>query len=251
MRDEANVVHMHKHRQVCEGCALKGECLATDSSGEGSCAYDIPVVPRIYRRRERVFRAGEVFGSVYVVRSGVVKTYVIAPNGDQQVVGFHYAGDLIGLDAVEKGTYVCNAQALDTASLCALPFDKLSRLCMHSTTVHSRLMRTISREFQRDKSLLFLLGQMTADQRIAAFLLDVSEVQARLGYSALEFNLAMPRSDIASYLSLAVETVSRVLSRLQDAGVIDVNRTQVRICDYIKLVELVDEDRKEALVALH
>ena len=238
MSSSANVVPIPCSRTSCDTCSLVTQCLAWDHENDADHAYDIPVVPRIYRRKEAVFRAGDKFDAVYIVRSGAVKSYVILSNGDEQVIGFHYPGDVIGLDAVDKGVYISNTEALDTSSLCTLPYEKLSRLCMRSRAVHNRLMRSVSRRIEMDHTLLVLLGQKTADQRIAAFLLEISEVQVRLGFSPSHFTLPMSRSDIASYLSLAVETVSRVLTRLQEAGTLEVNRSQVAIVDYLQLAEL-------------
>ena len=179
---------------------------------------EIPVIPRILHRGDHLFRTAERFQNVYTVRSGAIKTYVILQSGEEQVIGFHTPGDIVALDAIDSGRYVCNAMVLDTSCVCPLPYEQLCRLTASCPEIQRRLVIKMSRRIVDHEGLLLILGQKTAEQRMAAFLLHHSNRQRHLGLSELDINLPMSRADIASYLALAVETVSRVLTRLQDAG---------------------------------
>jgi len=242
MEQRARVIPMQCNRRTCEACTLIGQCLARNcDSPDADDSFDIAVAPKVYHRNEHLFRCGEDFKSIFVIRSGAVKTHIIGSNGEEQVIGFHFSGDLLGIDAVESARHVSHAQVLDTSSICKLPYPKLSRLCMRSRTVQQRLIAGISRKMREDESLLLMLGQKSAEQRIATFLLDISHHQERQGFSACEFNLPMSRADIGSYLALAVETVSRVLTRLQGTYVLSVERNHIRILDLVALAELAEE----------
>lgn len=232
MSETPKVVNIGCRRSRCDECTMAGHCLARDlDHPESDGRYDIPVAPRVVHRGDHLFRAGERFDAVFLVRSGAVKTFMISETGEEQVIGFHMPGDLIGIDGIDSGYYECGASALDTSSVCTLPFDRLSRLCTRSRTVFHRLARCMSRKSLRDESMLLVLGRKSAEQRMASFLLDQAAHRRRQGFSDSEINLSMSRADIGSYLALAVETVSRVLTRLQEAGHIVVRRNQIRIVD--------------------
>lgn len=244
MQSTARVVPIRPGETACLECAFHGHCLARAKDNGGS--HDIPVSPRILHRGDHLFRTNEDFHNVYKVRSGAIKTYVILQSGEEQVIGFHTPGDVVGLDAIDSGRYMCNAMVLDTSCICPLPFEQLCRLGARSPEIQGRLMRSLSRRIVDHEGLLLILGQKTADQRMAAFLLHISRQQQRLGLSPVDIHLPMSRADIASYLALAVETVSRVLTRLQDAEVLDVQRNQVRILDLDKLAALAEETLEDA-----
>lgn len=244
MSANARVVPIRPGETACLECAFHGRCLAR--AEDGTSGNDIAVSPRILHRGDHLFRTNEEFHNVYTVRSGAIKTYVILQSGEEQVIGFHTPGDVVGLDAIDSGHYMCNAMVLDTSCICPLPFEQLCRLGARSPVIQGRLMRSLSRRIVDHEGLLLILGQKTADQRMAAFLLHISRQQHRLGLSAVDINLPMSRADIASYLALAVETVSRVLTRLQEGGVLDVQRNHVRILDLDRLAELAEETLEDA-----
>lgn len=244
MGAKGRVVPIRPGETACLECAFHGRCLAR--AEDGISGNDIAVSPRVLHRGDHLFRTNEEFHNVYTVRSGAIKTYVILQSGEEQVIGFHTPGDVVGLDAIDSGQYMCNAMVLDTSCICPLPFEQLCRLGARSPVIQGRLMRSLSRRIVDHEGLLLILGQKTADQRMAAFLLHISRQQQRLGLSAVDINLPMSRADIASYLALAVETVSRVLTRLQEAGVLDVQRNHVRILDLDRLAELAEETLEDA-----
>ena len=236
MQTTAQIVSIRTRESACQECAFRGQCLARAEEGcAASAGEEIPVTPRVLHRGDHLFRTSEDFHNVYIVRSGAIKTYVILQSGEEQVIGFHTPGDIVGLDAIESGRHMCNAMVLDTSCICPLPYDQLSRLCARSPVIQSRLMNRLSRKIVDHEALLLILGQKTAEQRMAAFLLHFSRQQHDLGLSAVDINLPMSRADIASYLALAVETVSRVLARFQKAGTVRVDRKQVRILEMDEL----------------
>ncbi len=194
-----------------------------------------------FQSGEHIFRDGDPFASISAVRVGTVKTYSIDREGREQVLGFHLSGDVIGLDAIDDNAYRCNAVALDTVMLCQFSFPKLSELAAKLPQLQQNLFRLLSRDIGRAASHA---GDWTADERMAAFLMGLSQRLAARGFSAGRFDLTMPRTDIANYLRLAPETVSRLLKHFQDEGLVRIDRRHV---------ELVDRERLEALAspALH
>lgn len=192
---------------------------------------------RLVRRGEALYRAGDSFKSLYTVRAGCLKT-VIRRNGQEQVTGFYLAGDPLGLDGVYSGEQHCDAIALEDSRLCMVPFDLLEELCRDVKAVQRHVHRMLSAEIVRREQLVMILGTMTAEQRVATFLLSLSTKMKARGYSAVQFNLRMTREDIGSYLGLKLETVSRMLSKLQKDGMVIMHRKQVRIVDSGKLAAL-------------
>ena len=240
MKMEAHVVPIRARENACAECVFLQRCLSRCEDGSKPCAC-ISVAPRIFHRGDHLFRAYETFHDIFVVRSGAAKTYVIQPSGEEQVIGFHMPGDIVGLDAIESRQHPCNAMVLDTSCVCPLPFDQVVQLGARSPGIQTRLTNRLSRRIVDHEALLQILGQKTAEQRMAAFLLHFSRKQHALGLSAADINLPMSRADIASYLALAVETVSRVLTRLQERGLLDVKRNLVRIRDLANLTRLAEE----------
>jgi CRP/FNR family transcriptional regulator len=241
MPNRAQIVPIRARESTCKECTFRADCLVQPGDGCPAAGLQIPVVPRILHRGDHLFRTAERFHNVYMVRSGAIKTYVILQSGEEQVIGFHTPGDIVALDAIDSGRYVCNAMVLDTSCVCALPYEQVCCLSARSPEIQSRLIHKMSRRIVDHESLLLVLGQKTAEQRMAAFLLHHSKKQRQLGLSEVDINLPMSRADIASYLALAVETVSRVLTRLQEAGLLNVQRSRVRILDLVKLAAAAEE----------
>ena len=172
---------------------------------------------------------GEPLKSVFAVRSGSFKTYLTNPDGTEQIIGFSLPGELLGLDAISEERHVCSAKALETSSVCKIPFDRLEALALEIPNLHHQLMRLMSKEIQQDQNLMLLLAQMPAETRLASFLLGMSERLTTRGYAANDFNLSMSRGDIANLLGMAVETISRLLSHFQENGVLKVERKHITI----------------------
>ena len=213
----------------CEECLLSPVCPAWTPAGTGG--YGIEVAVRVLHRGDRLFNPGEPFHSVCMVRSGALKTCAVSASGEERVIGFHASGDLLGLDAIGAGRHVSSAIALDTASVCTLPYEPLCRLSARSPRVQGRLLMKMSQRLRDAERRLGMLAMRGAGQRMASFLIGLLDACRGRGLRSDEVLLPMPRADIAAYLVLAVETVSRSLSRQQEAGVIDVRRNRIRILD--------------------
>ena len=215
---------------ACQDCSLYPLCLPTGISGE-----ELELLDRIIKRGtplkrgEHLFQVGNPFQSIYAVRSGSIKTYTPTEDGMEQVTGFHLPGELLGLDAINTGVHPCAAKALETTSLCEIPFDQLGELSKRIPSLQQQLLKIMSKEILHDQSLLMLLGKRSAEERIAALLLSLSTRYSLRGFSPTEFNLSMSRNDIGNYLGLAVETVSRIFTRFQDEGLLTVQRKFIKI----------------------
>jgi len=193
---------------------------------------------RIVRRGEHLYRSGQRFTALYAVRSGFFKTTVLLEEGRMHVTGFHMAGDVIGTDGIGTGVQASEAVALEDSEVCVLTFERLEQMSRVLPTLQRSLHRLLSREIVREQGVMALLGGMSAEARVAAFLLNLSyRLRARL-YSGLEFNLRMSREDIGSYLGLKLETVSRTLSRFAEEGLLSVQNKLVRILDLERMHRL-------------
>ncbi len=241
MRNSSNVITLKDRQQSCESCRFQRNCLVQTNSQEKRQDWqNSPVSGCVVRRGAHIFRMGDPFKAIYMVRSGAVKTYWLAANGDQQVTGFYLPGEVFGLCSVSSQGYVNSAVALDTSGICTIPYDHLQRLCLRSEGSLARLMQRLSVRIRQSEEAFIVLGHKSADERMAWFLMDISSRQARLGLCPDEINLPMTRTDIGSYLMLAVETVSRVLTRLQSKRLIEVRRNRVLIKSHRKLVRLAE-----------
>lgn len=216
-------------RVACSECGLSHLCLPRSLDGTQLVTFEqIVQKSRPLQRGEHIFRAGDSFSSLASVRSGSFKTYVINEEGEEQVLGFHLPGEIMGLDAIHANIHTANVVALDTSSVCTLNFSTVADMARLLPELQAELFRVMSRQIAE---LEANSADLTADQRISRFLLSLSARFERRGYSPHEFNLSMARRDIASHLRLATETVSRVLARFQDRELITVNRKNIRIND--------------------
>jgi len=221
---------------ACSRCSLGELCLPRSLSPDEVERFEqIVNRSRPIQAGEHLFRAGDEFRSVASVRTGCFKSYVIDQEGQEQVLGFYLPGEIIGLDAIHSMVHTANIVALDTSAVCSLTFESVTGMARQMPGLQSELFRVMS---HRISELETIAGDLTADERIAMFLLSLSERFGRRGYSETEFILAMSRRDIASFLRLATETVSRVLARFQKSGLLKVDRKQVRIRDLDELKKM-------------
>jgi CRP/FNR family transcriptional regulator len=225
---------------ACSSCCLKGVCLPCDLGQRELDQFDqIATAKRRVARGAALYHHGDSFESLYAVRSGAFKTVGTSRQGDEKITGFHLSGELLGLDAISSGRHGYSAVALEDSEVCAIPFAQLERLAMAVPALQHQLLRVISGDISRDQGLLLLLGSMSAEQRIAAFLLSLARRHQRLGYSASRFVLRMTREEVGNYLGLTLETVSRLLSRFQREDLIAVHQREVEIRDAGRLREMV------------
>ncbi len=236
------VITLDKIKIACQNCGLSNICLPLGLDSDDVERLDSIVQRnRPLRRGNYLFQTGDPFKSVYVVKTGTVKTYTQCPDGSEQVIGFHLPGEVIGLDGIELKKYICSAKALETSAICEVPFDKLEELTATIPNLQHQMFRLLSREISKDTSLMTLLGKSTAEERLAAFLLSLSIRLHSRGFSATEFNLSMSRQEIGSYLGLALETVSRLFTHFQEEKILKVNRKYVEILDLEKLYNLLSQ----------
>jgi CRP/FNR family transcriptional regulator len=226
-------------RRSCGHCSLRQLCLPADIGIEDLARLDEVVRRRRpLRRDERLFRHGDALSSIYVARNGAFKTVSLSESGDERVIGFHLPGELMGLDALANGAHRCEAVALDPAEVCEVPVDDLAGVAAQLPGLQRQLMRVIGQSIALDRDHAEMLARRHANERIALFLHGLGERLGHIGQSSLRFRLAMSREDIASYLGLAIETVSRGFSRLQEDRVITVSGRQVEVLDPAELVRL-------------
>ncbi len=222
-------IDLQRLRQACSSCSLAELCLPMGLSHEDVERLDALVKPSTpMHAGEHLYRVGDPFEAIYAVRSGYFKTCVNDDTGREQVLGFHLPGELMGLGAIYPDHHEADAIALDTATVCRLQYSDLSALAAQIPSLQKQLFRLMSRDIASSHALS---GDFTAEERIAAFLMSLSSRLHLRGYSATEFILAMTRRDIANYLRLAAETISRVLAKFQDDGIISIERRDVCILD--------------------
>lgn len=190
---------------------------------------------RKVKRKTALFRTGDPFHALYAIRTGVFKTCMTSEDGRDQVTGFQMAGEIVGLDGIVNDHHTCDAIALEDAEVCVLPFDRIGELSREVGALQHHLHRIMSREIVREHGVMMLLGTMRAEERLAAFLLNLAQrLQAR-GFSRSELVLRMTRQEIGSYLGLKLETVSRTFSRFAQEGLLEVDQRHVRIVDVDRL----------------
>ncbi|MBI3898908.1 MAG: fumarate/nitrate reduction transcriptional regulator Fnr [Gammaproteobacteria bacterium] len=217
---------------LCSSCNLRHLCLPCGMTGTDAEFLDgLHFTRRQLKRGDTLYRAGAAFDSLYAVRSGFFKSYAITEDGHEQVTGFQMTGEIIGLDGIENDTHNLTVKALGDAVVCVIPFAHLEKMASRLPTLQRQFHRMMSREIVRDQGVMMLLGTMPAEGRVTAFLLGLSQRFAARGYAASEFILRMTREEIGSYLGLKLETVSRVFSRLQQSGLIDIQQKHVHLRD--------------------
>jgi CRP/FNR family transcriptional regulator len=195
---------------------------------------------RSVRRGDALFRSGDRFEALFAVRTGFFKTQVSTEDGRDQVTGFQMAGELLGLDGIGTDLHSCDAVALEDSQVCVIRYDQLEHLSREFTDLQRQFHKIMSREIVRDHGVMLLLGSMRAEERLAAFLLNLTQrLQAR-GFSASSLVLRMTREEIGTYLGLKLETVSRCFSKFQEEGVLQVNQRQIRVLNQAALQKLVN-----------
>ncbi|MCL4138594.1 UNVERIFIED_CONTAM: hypothetical protein GTU68_060592 [Idotea baltica] len=193
-----------------------------------------------YLPKEPLFTVNDAFSNLYVVRSGSFKTTLSANNGREQVTGFYFPGEFIGLESLHLPNYQSTAVALEDSSVCALPYQKVQALGDDLPRLQSQLLMRLSKALASDKNLVLLLGKKTSEEKLATYLLSLSKRFEHRGFSAKKFSLSMSRSDIANHLGLAVETISRVFTKFQENGLIAVEGKAISLLDIDSLQTLCD-----------
>jgi CRP/FNR family transcriptional regulator len=226
---------------ACSSCNLRELCLPVGMTQDQLHRLDALVATRrSVSRGDALFHAGEAFASLYAVRTGFFKTCVSSEDGRDQVTGFHMAGELLGLDGIGTDRHTCDAIALEDSQVCIIGFHQLEDLSRDLSDLQRQFHRIMSREIVRDHGVMLLLGSMRAEERLAAFLLNLTQRLRTRGFSASSLVLRMTREEIGSYLGLKLETVSRAFSKFQEDGVLEVKQRQIHVLDPEALQALVN-----------
>lgn len=224
----------------CSSCCLQGVCLPSGLSGNDlSDLSELTTLKRRAARGTALYRGQDAFESLFAVRSGAFKSVGVSRAGEEKVTGFHFPGEVLGLDAINGERHTYDAIALEDSEVCVIPYAALTQLALKIPLLQTRLLRILSSDISRDQGLMLLLGSMTAEQRLCAFLLSLSRRHQKLGYAADRFHLRMTREDIGSYLGLTLETVSRLLSRLQRDGLIAARQREIELKNVEALKDVV------------
>ncbi len=226
----------HDKKVSCGNCRLNTICLPISLHID-----DIDRLNSIIQRGkplqkgDYLYRANDLFDSVYAIRSGAVKAITINDNGVEQVTGFYLPGEIVGMDGIGDNRYTNSVIALETASVCEIPFNRMEELSLQIPNLQRHFFQLMSREITQDQQIITLLSKSSAEERIAALLLSISSRNSRRQLSANAFRLPMSRTDIGNYLGLTIETVSRIFTRLQKQDVIAVDKKEIVINDMDKL----------------
>jgi CRP/FNR family transcriptional regulator len=224
----------------CSKCSLRHVCLPVGLSETDLCQLDGLVrMHRAVKRGEALYRTAQPFESLFAVRAGSFKTLILHGDGREQVTGFQMGGELLGLDGIGTEHHTCEAIALEDSSVCVIPFHMLEQLSHEVSSIQRQVHRIMSQEIVREHGVMMLLGSMRAEERLATFLLNLSQRLLARGYSPSEFNLRMTRDEIGSYLGMKLETVSRTFSRFQEIGLLAAQQKQIRILDIAGLQKVV------------
>ena len=234
-------IRLEPFKVACSSCNLRELCLPVGMSNEQVARLDALVaMRRSVPRGDTLFRTGDSFQALFAVRTGFFKTCVSSEDGRDQVTGFQMAGELLGLDGIGTDRHTCDAVALEDSTVCVIPYHMLEGLAHEVTDLQRVFHEIMSREIVRDHGVMLLLGSMRAEERLAAFLLNLTQRLHARGYSRTELVLRMTREEIGSYLGLKLETVSRTFSKFQDDGLLEVKQRQIRIVSQDGLKRLVN-----------
>ncbi len=214
----------------CQNCSISQLCLPVMLADAEIEHLDSIVKRRKpYQKDEILFRLGDELESLFAVRSGCIKTYTLDTSGVEQITGFYLPGEIIGLDAIHENSHQSFAKALDTSLVCALPYHKLDMLAGQIPGLRSQLLKVMSHEIQDDKALFLLLNKKNAEQRLAAFIINLSKRYANRGLASDRFQLPMTQVDIANYLGMAVETISRLFKKLNKLELLELKHKEITI----------------------
>ncbi len=222
----------------CQNCSISELCLPfTLNDQELNTLDDIIERKRPVHKGDKIFTDGQEMHALYAIRSGTFKSFTVNEQGEEQITGFHLAGDLLGFDAIADTEHKSFAQALETSMVCEIPYNNLDKLSNTMPKLKKQVLRLMSNEIRTDQEMLTLLNRKNAEQRVATFIVSLSDRYHARGLSASEFRLTMTRSDIGNYIGLTVETISRLLNRFHKNGLIKVDGKLITILEIDELID--------------
>jgi len=226
---------------ACSNCNMRELCMPIGLSNADLARIDEVIgARRKIKRSETLFHNGERFSNLYAIRTGFFKTCVTSEDGRDQVTDFQMAGEIIGLDGIVNDSHTCDAIALEDGEICAMPFVQIENLSREVNVLQRHVHKIMSREIVREHGVMLLLGSMRAEERLAAFLLNLAQRLHARGFSQSELVLRMTREEIGSFLGLKLETISRTFSRFVEDGIVEVRQRHVRILNTDSLQEIVN-----------
>jgi len=239
------VINLKQLKIACKDCRLSEICLPKDLEQAEMKKLD-NIVGRGHplSRDEVLYHQGDKLHSLFAIHSGSLRSFTVTQDGTEQTLGFYLPGELVGLDGLESTSHSCTTVALETTSVCELPFHRLQSLCTDLPGLQSQMMRLLGKELSSDHDVLLLLGTRTVEERLATFLLSLSKRFSERGFSATEFNLSMSRHDISNFLGVAVETISRQFSNFDKEEILQVKHRNVKILNMEKLQQIVTPCQK-------
>ncbi|MBE8716758.1 fumarate/nitrate reduction transcriptional regulator Fnr [Cellvibrio polysaccharolyticus] len=238
-----NATCPHDKRVSCGNCRLNTICLPiTFHVDDIDRLNDIIQRGRPLQKGEYLYRANDTFQSVFAIRSGAVKALTLSDSGSEQITGFYLPGEVVGMDGIADNRYTNSVIALETSSVCEIPFSRMEDLSLQIPSLQRHFFQLLSREITQDQHIIALLSKSSAETRIAALLLSISSRNSRRQLSATQFHLPMSRTDMGNFLGLTIETVSRIFSRLQKQGVLAVDKKEITILDLPALTTLSTEN---------
>jgi len=208
----------------CTNCGIYHLCYSVGGDTDLSALDTLVKNRKTIKRGEFLYRTGDPFRAIYAIRGGSVKTYLLADDGRVQVTGFHVAGKVLGLDAIVTSQYNCEATALETTGVCEVPFSRFEELSKKIPGLQYQMLKIMSQEILDNRELMMLLGKMNGEERLSTYLLSMSQGFEKRGFPSVQFDISMSRSDIGNYLGMAEETISRILTRFQEEGLITLHR---------------------------
>jgi CRP/FNR family transcriptional regulator len=225
----------------CQNCSISELCLPFSlNEQELTSLDDIIDRKRPIHKGDKIFHDGQELHALFAIRSGTFKTFTVSEQGEEQITGFHLAGDLLGFDAIAESNHPSFAQALETSMVCEIPYHNLDQLSDTMPKLKKQVLRLMSNEIKTDQAMLTLLNRKNAEQRVATFLVSLSERYHSRGLSSSEFRLTMTRSEIGNYIGLTVETISRLLNRFHKNDLIKVDGKLIEILDIDALTDVAE-----------
>ena len=244
----ANVIPITSHhiKIACSNCNLRELCMPLGLNHDELDKIDNAInLRRKVKKGSLLFHNGEKFTSLYAIRIGFFKSFVASEDGHEQVTGFQMAGEVLGLDGIASDSHTCNAIALEDSEVCLMPFDRIEEISRDIPSMQRHVHKIMSREIVRENGIMLLLGSMRAEERLAAFLLNLVDRLHARGFSQSELVLRMTREEIGSYLGLKLETVSRAFSKFAEDGLVDVDKRNIRILRSDLLREMISRPECE------
>jgi CRP/FNR family transcriptional regulator len=216
----------------CKSCGVASICLPASLAHSEMDKLDVIIERNLpLKKGDHVFRQGDPFFAIYAIRAGTLKTYTVTNQGEEQINGFYFPGELVALSAINNMAYPISAKALETTMICEIPYENLDKLTGQLPELRRQITNSMAKEIRYEQQMMMLLSKKTADERVATFLVKLSERFKLRGYSPTLFRLSMSRNEIGNYLGLAVETISRIFTRFQKQQLIKVEGKEIEILD--------------------